>query len=528
VRNSARQKLVGFGFALIGVAVVSFLFKLLLTGVNTTTVALSLLVVVLGAASRYGLGPSIVASLAGMFCFNFFFLPPVGTLTIQDPQNWVALSAFLVTAVTASHLSAAARSRASEAETRREEVLKLYQLSRAIIATPDSESAMSSTAGQVVDVFGFSYCAVFVPDENDEWQKLATASVVSFIPQQAEIDKAFSTGEFTVVTPAVGESDLMDSVTYVPLKVGVRSIGVMVFISSALERNTVEAIAGLVALALERARFLREVSRTEAVRQSERLKSALLDAVTHDIRTPLTSIKASVSTLLDELKTTGEQSSALDAEGRREMLEVIDEEADRLNRFVAGLVELARIEAGEMQLQRCWGAVGDIVVAALTRAEPLTCSHRIEVSLEDDLPLVCVDPRAVAEVIYTLVDNAAKYSPLESVIRVAAYRTGSDMLTLSVEDQGRGIPAGLREQVFEKFFRATETVRSGEKQPAGIGMGLAIARGIVEAHGGRIWIEEGPERRGARFVFSLPIGADKEVAAQRSSVIDDPKTADPR
>jgi len=297
--------------------------------------------------------------------------------------------------------------------------------------------------------------------------------------------------------------------TYVPLKVGIRSVGVMVLISHSLERNTVEAIAGLVALALERARFLTEVSRTEALRQSERLKSALLDAVTHDIRTPLTSIKASVTTLLEELR--GKKNTAtMDAEGRREMLEVIDEEADRLNRFVEGLIELARIEAGEMQLQRRWGAVDEIILAALSRAEPLTRKRTIEVSLEPDLPLVRVDAHAVAEVVYTLVDNAAKYSPAGSRIRVAANRDGDDMVRLAVENEGAGIPVALRERVFDKFFRA---MRDGDSGTSGTGMGLAIARGIVEAHGGRIWVEDGSNQSGTVVALTLPVG-DKEDRAQ--------------
>jgi two-component system sensor histidine kinase KdpD len=191
------------------------------------------------------------------------------------------------------------------------------------------------------------------------------------------------------------------------------------------------------------------------------------------------------------------------------MLEVIDEETDRLNRFTESLIELARIEAGEMRLRRRWGAVDEIVLRALERAEPLTRSHTVEVALEADLPILRVDSQSVAEVVYTLVDNAAKYSPAGTHIQVTANSTTDEMVRLAVENQGSSIPAELRERVFDKFFRATRDGDSPTTQPSGTGMGLAIARGIVEAHGGRIWIEDGADGQGTRVAFTLPI-ADEE------------------
>ena len=384
---------VGYLVAAAVVAALTAALKLLGGGVNSTTVALALLLAVLFIAARMESGPALVASVLAMLCFNFFFLPPFGTLHISEPENWVALTAFLLTAVVAGQLSTRARRRAEEAEAGRREIQRLYE----------------------------------------------------------ELRGAF-----------------------------------------------------------ERA------SHAEALRHSERLKSALLDAVTHDIRTPLTSIKASVTTLLDELRgeTYDGQAVALGDESRHEMLEVIDEESDRLNRFVEGLIELARIEAGELRLRLRWGAVDEVVAAALTRAEPLTRNHRINVELEDELPVVRVDPHAVAEVVYTLVDNAAKYSPPGTTIRVAAARAGDEMIRIAVEDQGQGIPPDIRERVFDKFFRATRDGDAGGVRPAGSGMGLAIARGIVEAHGGRIRVEGRAEGTGARVVFTLPI-SDEDTVADR-------------
>lgn len=383
----------GYLIAAAVVAALTAALKLLGGRVNSTTVALALLLAVLFIAARMESGPALVASVLAAFCFNFFFLPPFGTLHISEAENWVALAAFLLTAVVAGQLSTRARHRAEEAEAGRFEIKRLYE----------------------------------------------------------ELRNAF-----------------------------------------------------------ERA------SHAEALRQSEKLKSALLDAVTHDIRTPLTSIKASVTTLLDGLRgeAYGGPPVALGAESRREMLEVIDEESDRLNRFVEGLIELARIEAGELRLRLRWGAVDEVIAAALARAEPLTTNHRISVEIEDELPVVRVDPHAVAEVVYTLADNAAKYSPPGTIIRVAAARADHGMIRIAVEDEGRGIPPDVRERVFDKFFRATRDGDAGGRSPAGTGMGLAIAHGIVEAHGGRIWVEGRAGRAGARVVFTLPIG-DEEGVAER-------------
>jgi len=377
------RKWTGYLLAVLSVGALTLVLKLLGGHVNATTVSLALLLNVLFIATRWGSVPAMLASVFAMLCFNFFFLPPFGTFTIAAADNWIALFAFLITAVTAGQLSAHARKRAEEAESGKREIGRLYD----------------------------------------------------------ELREAF-----------------------------------------------------------ERA------SHAEALRQSEKLKSALLDAVTHDLRTPLTSIKASITTLLDELR--GEPPLALDRESRIEMMEVIDEESDRLNRFINGLIDLARIEAGELQLRRRWGVVDEIISAALARAEPITRQRQIELEVEKELPGVRVDERAVSEVVYTLLDNAAKYSAPGSRIRISAQRAGAELIQMSVADEGRGIAPDLRERVFDKFFRATRDGDVTTRQPSGTGMGLAIAKGIVEAHGGKIWIESTSAGKGTRVVFTLPIGAE--------------------
>jgi two-component system sensor histidine kinase KdpD len=383
----ARNPLFGYGAAVLGIAAATGLLKLFGPHVNPTTVALSFLLVVLVVATAWGSKPAVLVSLLGVVCLNYFFLPPVFTLTIRNPDNWVAFFTFLITALTAGQLSARAKRRAEEAEEAKIKIERLYY--------------------ELQDTF---------------------------------------------------------------------------------ERS----------------------SQAKALKQSERLKSALLDAVTHDLRTPLTSIKASVTTLLAELYAIERKESGalLDNEGRKELLEVINEEGDRLDRFIEGLTKLARIDAGEMHLRRQLSSVDEIITAALKRAEPRTRGHQIEVWIEDELPSIKVDEHSIAEVIYTLIDNAAKYSPAKSPIRVCATPESNDTILISVEDEGPGIAANMKERVFEKFFRAMRDGDvSGGRSP-GTGMGLAIAHGIIQAHGGRIWIEDAPGHSGAKFVVALQVADD--------------------
>ncbi len=197
-----------------------------------------------------------------------------------------------------------------------------------------------------------------------------------------------------------------------------------------------------------------------------------------------------------------------DDEGRLEMLEVINEESDRLNRLIEGMVELARIEAGDLELRRQWGAVDEIISMAVARAESLTRRHRVQLHIENELPLVRVDSRAIAEAIFLLIDNASKYAPPDTRILVSARRSPDETVLFEVEDEGRGIPAELREQVFVRFFRATPDNAAALDRPSGLGMGLTIARGIIEAQGGRIWIEDGSNGTGTRMKFTIPIGDD--------------------
>ncbi len=251
-------------------------------------------------------------------------------------------------------------------------------------------------------------------------------------------------------------------------------------------------------------RTWKEAGEAELLRKSEKLKTALLDAVTHDLRTPLTSIKASATTLLSEFGR-DHQASALTPETRKELLEVIDEESDRLNRFIEGMMELAQIESGSLPLTRTQASPYDVISAALDRAAGVLKDHRVEVTIEDSLPALQVDAAAIAEVLYALLENTSKYAPAGTLVHVTAAAEPPAMARLVVEDEGPGVPPMLRERIFDKFARGNQT-----SARRGFGMGLAIARGIVEAHGGRIWMEPARNGGGSRFIFTAP--ASTEVA----------------
>jgi two-component system sensor histidine kinase KdpD len=245
------------------------------------------------------------------------------------------------------------------------------------------------------------------------------------------------------------------------------------------------------------------------LKKSEKLKSALLDAVSHDFRTPITAIKAAVTTMLEDVRG-GKQNNdiQLDEEGRTEFLEIIDEEADRLNNFIGSMVEIAQLEAGRLHLRRAWRSVEDIIQNAIQRASGSLATNHVIISKEPELPAVRVDAEAITEVLFTLLDNAAKYSPKGSKIRISVRNLENGMVEFSVEDQGRGIPVDKREQVFNKFYRE----RDGDVHTTGggLGLGLSIARGIVESQGGKIWIEDGRDGYKTRVGFLVPIGDEEE------------------
>jgi two-component system sensor histidine kinase KdpD len=470
------------GSLLIVAAVTSFYF-FIFHQVNTTTVGFTFLVAILGIATAWGLPEAIVASVAAVLCFNLFFLPPLFTLVIADTQNWVALLSFLVTAVVASQLSASVKRRAMEAMRQREEVERLYELSRALMLV-EKESAIGSQISQrIAQVFEATGIAVF-DKEADQIYKTGRIENVSDIKLR---DAALQSTAF---------HDSETNVSVLPLTLGREPIGSMAIQSGSTSDTAIQAIGNLAAIAMERSRTEATASRMEAARQNEAMKSMLLDALAHEFKTPLTSIKAAASSLPDHGDNT-----------ETELRTIIEEEADRLDSLVTDTIRMARIEAGDLQLQLRPHGVSDLISHALEKLVILLEDRDVRVAITSDLPFVLVDGDLTSLTIRQLVTNALKYSNPESPIQIRA-SAENGYVKVSVKDEGAGIPAKERAHIFERYYR----VSTNADRVPGTGLGLHIAKNVVQAQGGKIWVESEPGQ-GSEFFFTLPVAELRQKEA---------------
>ena len=467
-------KLSRFLISVAAVAAILALYRLVLP-VNNTTVALSLLLAVLAVSARWGLAEATVASIVAVLGLNYYFLEPIGTLTIDDPQNWVALVAFLVTAVTASQLSERVRRRAAEAEERRLEIERLYELVQAMMLSGNARRTIREFVQRVVQVFGCEGAAFYYRPGQEFFRSGPESLPVTDhdLLAVAEVD------ELTV--------DAARMRATAPVRLGGHPLGAMALVGPLPSDQTLRAIVNLIAITIQKARAIEDASHAEAARQSEVLKSALLDSLAHDIKTPLTSIKAAVTSLL-----------SMAAGADRELLTIINEEADRLNQLAAEVIAMARVEAGKLHLEKRPVSAAELVEAALSDLAGLRRGRPVTVLAAPDLPPVECDAELVQQVIKQLLENAFKYSPEGTPLNVSAVRKG-EKIVIGVADGGAGIDEDERAHIFDKFFRG----RRHRFETKGTGMGLAIAKGIVEAHGERIWVESEPGQ-GSAFYFSLP------------------------
>jgi two-component system sensor histidine kinase KdpD len=478
MRGFLTNRLPGFVVALGTVAAITFLCYRT-THVNATTVALIFLLAILAVSTVWGILVSVVMSLVAVFAFNFFFMPPVLTLTITDPQNWVALFAFLVTAVIGSHLSSRARNQAEEADRRRREIEKLYEFSQRLLSAGNVIELMNAIPRQVVESFEVGAAALFLTEK----QKVYRSGLL--IPQ-LDVEKLKA-----VVAREELQVDEAQSLCFVPVRLGVRVIGCLGISGQILSRQSLEALGTLTAVGIERARAIEQLGKTEASREGERLKSALLDSITHDFRTPLTSIKASVTSLLSD--------SRLEAEHRTELLTIIDEETNRLNTLIGEAAEMARLEAGELKLDLQPHPISELVSAALEQCKGLLGNRPVQVQVPENLSSVRADMNSAKQILVQLLTNAHNYSPSELPITISAEANGNFVVT-SVADQGPGIEEMELGLIFDKFYRGKDQ----RYRVQGTGMGLPIAKAIVEAHGGTISVVS-QLGHGSVFTFSLPV-----------------------
>ncbi len=481
---------------------------------GTVNISLIYLIVVVAVAILWGLGPALTASLLGAGALDLLFVPPFGTLSVSNAGDWLTLLFFLVIAALTGRLAAGARTRAEEARRRERATAVLYDLSTALIAEGDLATILPRIAQRVADTFALDACHILLPGA----ERLNV--VAAFGPwadkdargTQAIVQKVLQDGNATRVYEPARRLDhsypfaravrrppgASWTVLYLPLTVTGTVVGVMrVARSRGGEPFGEEAerllttFAHQAALAIDKVHLAERARHAAALEEADKVKTALLSSVSHDLRSPLAAIKTAVTGLLNP----GEE---LHAEGRAELLVAIDEETDLLTRLVADLLDLSRIQGGALRPRKEWVDIAEIVATVTDRLAPRLPDHPIAVTVPSDLPLLPLDFARIDQVLSNLIENGAAYSPAGSPIAITVRRE-YDGVTVRVRDQGPGIPMAEREHIFEPFYRlpAAERIRPGS------GLGLAISRGIISAHGG--WVRaEVAEAPGASMVFWLP------------------------
>ena len=543
----------GYAAAVLGVTLVSGCIALIQQFAHIANISLLYLLVVLWLATVFGRGPALLASVLAFLEYDFFFIPPLYRLTVDDPTEWVSLFAFLITALVLGQLTALVQARAREARESQQRTATLYALAQLIASATDQQALLDALAQQALHVFspaGVKACAIFLPDADKRPVMRAAAtgtlSPTTFNLEQREqaslVGWALSNGS------PVGRTLLLDeppepqeyTITYVPLQSRRQTVGVLGIVGTPESRRLVsrlarapgkqarslpaingripetdlfEAFCDQIALTLERAALQQQAIHAEALRESNQLKDVLLGSVSHELRTPLASIQAAASSLLEPEVTWSEAE-------QHELLESITTSSSRLNRLVSNLLDLSRLEAGVVVPQKDWHFIGEIVATVLDRMDLAgQCQdHQIQVEIPDTMPLVPMDHEQIEQVLTNLVENGCKYSPAGSTIHVQAQVKGSpEELEVRVSDEGIGIPPSELEAIFDKFYRVQQVRLPWAKTrpPAGTGLGLAICANIIRVHGGRIWAESQPGQ-GATFIFILPIpagGPEPEIPA---------------
>jgi two-component system, OmpR family, sensor histidine kinase KdpD len=494
-------------FSLTALAAVTVGYARWLHVTNATIVALTFLFVVLITAATSRLRVAVITSVASMLCFNYFFLPPVGTWTIADPQNWVALFVFLAVSLVASRLSHVARARTEEAIGRRDELARLFDLSRDVLVMTASPDAVSHLVRAIGRRFDLAYVAIALP-AHEGWSIAAAGDEIVRLDER-QLSDAYETAakslEFDAYarTYAGHRSVNADGrvVRLVPLRVGTTPIGLLAASGRPVEPGTLDTLAGVVAISIERMRLLEDRKTAELTRQSEELKTALLASLGHDLRTPLTAIRVAAGNLT---------ASWLPAEDRAEQSELILSEVERLTRLFSNVLEMARIDAGAIAKEPRWTHPSEIIAAARDQVEHTLKEHRVVVITESDGP-VQLDARLTASALAHLLENAAQYAARGTSIEVSSEMTPTE-LVIRVRDHGSGIAPGDLPHVFDRFYRSAVA----RTRASGTGMGLWIARGLLAAEQGRVWAETCADG-GAQFTIAVPVAVSR--AAENATAL---------
>ena len=491
-----RRSAVQLAGALVTVAAATFLLRET-AATNPTTVALAYLIVVLFVAAGATLAVALATSAAAMLCFNFFFLPPVGTLTIADPHNWVALVAFVVVSAVASQLAASARARTREAEDRRKELTRLFDLTRDVLLTTDAEAdaVRTALAGHVARRFELGTAVICLPVAHGGWRRYPETLPADL--SDADLDAAFASArgvlEFDARSRAYGGQSSKAlasgaSLTITPVRLGTRVTGLLVVGGRRLEPGTLDAVAGIVAIAIERVEFMAERHTAALARQRAELSSALLASLSHDLRTPLTAIQTAVSNIAG---------AAVSNEQRQEQGRVALDQLARLTRLFDEILDMARIESRTVRPERDWVTPAEIIEAAVAHAGDALDRHTLRIDAASDV-VVEADPRLTSSALAHLLENAAAYAPPGTAIEARGW-IDEEGLRLTVRDHGPGLDAGEMANLFEPFYRG----RRAAATVPGTGMGLAITRGLLAAEAGRVWAEN-VASNGAQFSIAVP------------------------
>ena len=446
--------------------------------VNAATAGFSYLIAILLIATNWGLVEAITGSCTAAFCFNFYFLPPVGSLTISDPKNWVALFSFLVTSIVGSELANRAKQRAAEAIDRQQELGRLYALSRSILLADDSDTFAQRAAQQIEEIFQLSAVALY--DGNSGGIHRGRSGALSSVDE--ELKRAATDGS--------AYSDEQNCITVSAIRLSGRPVGSLAVQGTGISSAAMDAVCNLIAIGLDKVRSRELANRAEAARQSDEIKSTLFDAIAHEFKTPLTSIKAAATALLSPVFAIPKV--------QRELLTIVDEEADRLSALVTGAIQMARIETGGIRLNRQATSIRDLLDAVLQQLATVLDGRELVVRISEDLPSACIDRDLIGMAIRQLLDNATKYSTPGTKLVVEA-RAAVGAIAISVIDEGPGVPEYEQSRIFERFYRSPQ---AGNRVP-GTGMGLAITREILRLHGGDISVKS--QGAGTEFCISVPV-----------------------
>jgi two-component system sensor histidine kinase KdpD len=538
-----RRYLSDSAMAVVGSLLITTIIYALRLYPSIPNISLAYLLIVLALASTRGLYAAVLAALVAFISFDFFLVPPLFTFTIAKPEEWIALFVFLTTAIITGQLASALHQRAEQASRQARETRILYELVRATNIEEKLERQLSVVVHAIVDVFsswGVRDCEILLPNESGKLTMLASAkhigeqlelssdeeATASWVMKQAQTVELHdvslapqrSTGfsPRAIVRSSASIHPVRRYIRMIPLKMGAKVVGVLrLHLEDDPRHFTHEKSLGVdwettspkttffwtfldqATAIIEHARLRRESLQIELLQRTDALRAALLSSVSHDLRTPLSSIKAAASSLLQE-------DVQWDEEARRSFALAIEHEADRLNRLVGNLLDMSRIEGGALKPEKEWYPVDELIHDVLGHMQPLLRDRNVLTDLPEDLPPVELDYLQMDQVLTNLLENAVRYTPSGSPIEITARRE-EDQLVISVADRGPGIPSVDLERIFDKFYRV-----SGTQRTTGSGLGLAVVKGLVEAHGGRIWAEN-REGGGAIFRFTLPVGKTEDL-----------------